>query len=511
MFIAASQGERGEGRIGLKNETNIEGVTLLAGDVREVLRGLEAESVHCCISSPPYWGLRSYGTEPQVWGPSASLGESAEAGGRADCEHEWGKGRSGRTRDRQHVSEAPGARGGGLKASAKNHSTPGGDAFCRRCGAWRGELGQEPTPALFVEHIVEVFREVRRVLRPDGTLWLNLGDSYANDGKWGGETGGKQAYLPGADRRRNGREKRSTGLKPKDLCEIPSDVVRALRADGWWLRSRIPWLKRNAMPESTNDRPTQAVEYVFLLTPSARYFYDYEAGKMVGAEPERQRADRIGGANGHEVRHSPGGMMGGSRSRARRNSDWFFKSWQGLYADDDGNPLAFIVNPAAFKAAHFATFPPKLVEPMVKAGTSEKGCCPKCGKPWERVVEKERAMAEFRKGDPTYVHGTLDRGKTFTSAMPGYTTPSHTLGWRPGCECGGEPVPCTVLDPFSGAGTTCMVAALLGRRAIGIDLKDEYNRMAAARIGKALRPATFVDTESATGATLFADKGAEDA
>ena len=139
---------------------------LLVGDVREVLRSLPAESVQCCITSPPYWGLRAYGTEQQVWGGEGDM----------RCEHEWG----------DEVPRAGGAQKQGVSSQRKGRSNvkaqekkPGHGTICALCGAWRGELGQEPTPALFVEHLVEVFREVRRVLRPDGTLWLNMGDSYA--------------------------------------------------------------------------------------------------------------------------------------------------------------------------------------------------------------------------------------------------------------------------------------------------------------------------------------------
>jgi len=429
---------------------------LLAGDVREVLRSLPAESVQCCITSPPYWGLRAYGTEPQDW--------------------------------------------------------PDG---------WRGELGQEPTPALFVEHLVEVFREVRRVLRPDGTLWLNMGDSYYG-GK--GQHGSSKARRTAKERgyhQSGGTVLMDTrpldlpqeGLKPKDLCEIPSDVVRALRADGWWLRSRIPWLKRNAMPESTSDRPTQAVEYVFLLSPSGRYFYDGEAVRGACAAVSVQRADygwdcdRPSAKGGSAGQHTPrmGERFVPSSGRARRNSDWWFESWQGLYTDDDGEPLAFIVNPAPFKGAHFATFPPKLVEPMVKVGTSEKGCCPRCGKPWERVVEANYE----RLGDikPTEKANDPAQGNNFASRAYGRARKhSATIGWRPGCECGGEPIPCTVLDPFSGAGTTALVAVQQGRRAIGIELNAGYNRMAERRIAKALRPATSVDETTEGDLPLLAGK-----
>ena len=483
------------------------GVTLLAGDVREALRGLPAESVHCCITSPPYWGLRAYGTEPQVWG------------GRESCEHEWGS--------EKIQTDKRGLAGSTLQGTppSKHQRGTKGSTFCQRCGAWRGELGQEPTPALFVEHLVEVFREVRRVLRPDGTLWLNLGDCYAHASSGGG--GAVDVRMDGrkttpGDKVRGRIAEANTlspGLKPKDLCEIPSDVVRALRADGWWLRSRIPWLKRNAMPESTNDRPTQAVEYVFLLTPSARYFYDGEAVK----EPTNPDNWRWG--HGERKYESGGtglsprtGLQPVRRStRARRNSDWFFESWQGLYADDDGEPLAFIVNPAAFKAAHFATFPPKLVEPMVKAGTSEKGACPVCGKPWERVVEKQASTMNIRVRDAK--KGILDAksghsglatatAREIASYGPEQDGRSRTLGWRPGCECPQasslKPQACVVLDPFSGAGTTALVAVQHGRRAIGIDLSEKYNRMAATRIGKALRPATFVDEQAETDMPLLA-------
>ena len=505
-------------------------------------------------------------------------------GGRADCGHEWGEGGPGRSRDRQHVSEAPGARGGGLKASAKNHSTPGGDSFCRKCGAWRGELGQEPMPALFVEHLVVVFRVVRRVMRPDATLWLNMGDSYGS----GGTSTNRAPRILGEGgchswtKREQSTARSAVGeIKPKDLCEIPSDVVRALRADGWWLRSRIPWLKRNAMPESTNDRPTQAVEYVFLLSKSARYFYDGEAVKVRSAYPDDLRRP-LGSEGAWQLDGRKRGSQGGGKPydhdasrRARRNSDWFFESWQGLYADDDpnpdgeggasGSPLAFVVNPAAFKQAHFATFPPKLVEPMVKVGTSVKGCCPRCGKPWERVVERTANPSKAANaGGEDLTCGAPNMGGNRQTSKGLHRNdgnantgePVRTLGWRPGCACYSiqwaaaieeewprlprtrngrkrkgqdawtrrekrarayadrcvvprrhaefEAEPCTVLDPFSGAGTTAMVAAQLGRRAIGIDLSEKYNRMAAARIGKALRPATFVDQDAGTEMSLLA-------
>jgi len=320
----------------------------------------------------------------------------------------------------------------------------------------------------------------------------------------------------------------------------------ALQADGWWLRSRIPWLKRNAMPESTRDRPTSAVEYVFLLTKSAAYFYDGEAVRVSGAGVS-------GGACFGKQSGDPAETLAQQRqyerpeyhTRARRNSDWFFESWQGLYDEGEG-PLAFIVNPASFKGSHFATFPPKLVEPCIKAGTSEKGCCPKCGAPWRRVAE--RAMPPLRavkSAGPYAEHGLLGANR-FDGPIK-----TRTLGWSPTCSdyeaewerwwqewsatasrtrCArkrhqqdavdrwtsraraslrrgplpyGEVAPCTVLDPFGGAGTVSLLANRLGRRSIYIDLSPKYVEMAAERLRKDSAPATHV-SEQEGEAPLFA-------
>jgi DNA modification methylase len=203
---------------------------------------------------------------------------------------------------------------------------------------------------LFVEHIVEVFREVRRVLRPDGTLWLNIGDSYCAQG--GPGAGGNVARMGRAYQQRNIRPNGNyEGLKPKDLVGIPWMVAFALRADGWWLRQDIIWAKPNPMPESVQDRCTKAHEYLFLLSKSERYYMDMGAIREPGAEPDRKRADRIGGTNGETVRHSPGSIIGASAYRNKRS--------------------VWTIPTAPFSLAHFATFPPALVEPCILAGSRE--------------------------------------------------------------------------------------------------------------------------------------------
>src|SRR5262245_26754765 len=245
---------------------------LLPGDVLERLAELEAESVQTVFTSPPYWGLRDYGTEPGVWG-----GDPA-------CAHEWGEERgrsmgggvgSGTLQGTQHGE----LNGGDVRFSSSSSSCP--------CGAWRGCLGLEPTPELYVAHLVTVFRAVRRVLRPDGTVWLNLGDSYATGaGRVGEHPGGGAQGEAWRERGAMTSPNRLPipGLKPKDLVGIPWRVAFALQADGWWLRSDIIWAKPNPMPESITDRPTKAHEYIFLLAKAERYYYDAEAIK----EPQSQ-------------------------------------------------------------------------------------------------------------------------------------------------------------------------------------------------------------------------------
>src|SRR5690606_34643417 len=240
-----------------------------------------------------------------------------------------------------------------------------------------GQIGLEATPEEYVAKLVEVFRGIRPVLRPDGTVWLNLGDSYNGSGGAGGDynEGGLKEGQP----RYPGR--RVKGLKPKDLIGIPWRVAFALQADGWYLRSDIIWHKPNPMPESVTDRPTRAHEYIFLLTKSPRYYYDAEAIKEPLAKPEellRKTPTVFGGRNKHEGygtrRHSGNEYVGTYTGRNKRS--------------------VWTIAPQPFPEGHFAVFPEKLVEPCILAGTSPKAC-PKCRAPWKRVVERERARERW--------------------------------------------------------------------------------------------------------------------
>jgi DNA modification methylase len=227
---------------------------LYVGDVREQLAQLPDESVHCVVTSPPYWGLRDYGT-------------GAWDGGDADCDH-------AQQRREQDQDSKQATSGGSARDSLAGRNV------CRKCGATRidQQLGLEPTPEQYVANMVDVFREVRRVLRRDGTCWVNLGDSYASGEVGRVDAPNKAPGLAATQAARSDRRiKQQTGLKPKDLVGIPWRVAFALQADGWYLRSDIIWSKPNPMPESVTDRPTKAHEYVFLLTRAPRYFFDQEA------------------------------------------------------------------------------------------------------------------------------------------------------------------------------------------------------------------------------------------
>lgn len=331
-------------------------IEIIQGDCLAVLPTLAEKSVHCVITSPPYWGLRDYGIGCRVWG-----------GNLAGCVHEWGdtiiehatnhvdKKRWQHTRNGRDEEQPKEKRAGW-----KRQDIPQGQ-FCQRCGAWAGSLGLEPTPELYVEHMVTVFREVRRVLRDDGTVWLNLGDSYAGGGNNRGNNSplsDKQASSAGATGQVNEHAIHdrnalaAMGLKPKDLVGIPWRVGFALQADGWWLRSDIVWYKPNAMPESVRDRPTRAHEYVFLLSKSARYWYDQEAiCEPVSPNTHLRIAQNIAAQIGSERAHATCLPV----TQRNKRSVWE------------------IAMKAVIRAPKTATFPEALVKPCLLAGTPEGG------------------------------------------------------------------------------------------------------------------------------------------
>lgn len=331
------------------------GVTLYHGNCLDVLNAMPDETVQCCVTSPPYFGLRDYGVE--------------------------------------------------------------------------GQLGLEPTPDAYVQSMVAVFREVRRVLKKDGTCWLNLGDSYANTNM--GHNSNGFGGLNGTNKKNKDGFKPNRfinipeGLKPKDLIGIPWMVAFALRADGWYLRSDIIWAKPNPMPESVKDRPTKSHEYLFLLSKSERYYYDAEAIK----EPAIYGDPRKPYAPGQVDTRGNGHARGGGAIRPSVAKGGFYGKTEAM-ADTGQNAFRSIkdfrnkrsvwtIATQPYPEAHFATFPQKLIEPCILAGS--------------------------RVGD-------------------------------------------VVLDPFSGSGTTAFVAKRLARQAVGIELKDDYLVMSIKRLSQEILP-----------------------
>ena len=508
------------------------------------MKQLPDNMIHCCVTSPPYYGLRDYGTAE--W-----------EGGDANCKHRKSPLASPKSTLQGYTSDNVKLAIGGM---------PYKD-ICAKCGARRidPQFGLERTPEEYIAKMVEVFREVRRIMHPTGLLWLNMGDSYA--GSWGAvshDLKGKGKRMGFNERPPQSFVKSLGGSKPLDLLGMPFRLALALQADGWYWRSCIPWLKRNAMPESTDDRPTQAVEYIFLFAKSgtAQYwthrdkdgvdkkpkadwrwvnqitreevaiepvnwkelitcpkcngagiieikkvciweiecpkckgkkevrhwkrinlwkghncFYDGEAVRVKAIYGENRATflggtDRLSKANVCGGGYAPpdkGMKRPSTGNRSRRNSDWFFESWQGLWTHEDGEPVAFIVNPKPYKKAHFATFPPQLVIPCIKAGASEKGCCPECGNPWVRVMEKKRYATR-----PINTQVKDDQTKMANRDHGRHCMESKTLGWRPTCSCGKKPVPCVVFDPFMGSGTVAYVAEKMGRNFVGFEINETY-------------------------------------
>lgn len=425
------------------------------------MRRLDPGSIHCVVTSPPYWGLRDYDGESLVWG------------GDPDCAHEWGA-----LGPAHHPGQVEQSKWRSAEAAGKGQ-TAGSGRTCLRCDAWQGQLGLEPTPQMYVQHLVEVFRAVRSVLRDDGTAWLNLGDSYAR-GRVGRYDEGGMSCDPAHWTRKTAGTTQDRGLPPglkeKDLVGIPWRVAFALQDDGWYLRSDIVWNKANPLPESVTDRVTKSHEYIFMLTKRPRYFYDAEAIKEPLQHPDfRQQASFAGGSNSGDAR--PEGAGG------RRYSG---NEYDAAALSGRNKRSVWTMATRPYRGAHFAVFPPDLIAPCVLAGTSEKGCCPLCGAPWVRTVDRERVEEDaVVSDDRKELHGpTYSRHKQRVSG--GQTLVStRAVGesWDATCGCPEHvPVPCRVLDPFSGSGTTGMVALDHGRDYVGLDVNASYVDLAVARL-----------------------------
>lgn len=384
---------------------------VICGDVIEVLNAMPAESVHVIITSPPYYGLRSYNIPPRTW-----------ADGTVSC------------------------------------------------------LGLEPTLALFIAHLVEVFDAAKRVLRKDGTLWLNLGDSYAGGGRH--DEPGIYAASMGAKPVR-AKQKRLTG---KDLLMVPARAALALQADGWILRQDNIWVKGlsflpsysgSVMPESTRDRTTWAHEHFFHLAQVERYYYDQDGCREPYAASTKQQVKD--GYTGHGRKDYEGANVQNPSDVKRRIIDGA-KTGNGRNLRN-----VWVIPKKAFPGHHFATFNPALVTPIIQVATAATGCCPACGAGRIRQVSRTAIPQGVRDAfNAARDRSARDTGRTdgHTQRKPRFKRDVLGTTWDAGCEChAGDPVPCVVMDIFSGSAACGIAAVTLGRDFVGIDVNPDYVRM----------------------------------
>jgi len=379
---------------------------------------LEDNSIQCCVTSPPYWGLRKYDGNQEV---QFSDGMSS--------------------------------------------------------------FGLEKTPELYVAHSIEILREIHRVLRPDGVVFWNIGDSYSGNSSSGGASNKQDSCI-----RLSGMpNKKGCSIKPKDLCLIPFRVAIAAQEDGWWVRSDIIWNKPNPMPESVRDRPTDAYEHILMMTKSSKYYWDIEAVREEYTEP----LNRWGGDKFRNSSHKYIDTFeetGNNGGIGKIGATSMFRAGRPVRPDDAGRNLrnvwTFPTQP--YPGSHFATFPEALPERCIKAATPEYGCCDKCGKPYERIVERigltSRDWQAIR-GDGTKGNDELmgKQGKSIAGGRP--PDPDYkTTGWQQACRCdNSKPIPSIILDSFAGSGTTLWVAKKLNRKAIGYELSSKYCELAINR------------------------------
>ena len=409
-------------------------IDIKIGDCREVLKTLPDKHFQTCITSPPYYGLRDYGTASWV-------------GGSENCSH------IGDTlgNNRNFIDE------GGRGSNKASLST--GD--CIKCGAKRvdSQIGLEETPEQFVESLVNVFREVKRVLKDDGTLWLNLGDSYSS----GGRTTTTNQSVRGDKDYGVTRPPPVEGIKPKDLFGIPWRVAFALQADGWYLRQDIIWNKPNPMPESVQDRCTKSHEYIFLLSKSPHYYFDNVAIKEETITFDNSNRDR----DTTKLNNTPGrtkmaGLKTNQYETRNKRSVW-------------------TVNTKPYKEAHFAVFPTDLIEPCVLAGSSAK-ICSGCGKSYRREMVTTDVPDRIVRDHMVGVIPKRDKPSRMNSKDMLPLTKEDN-GFVKQCECDTDHTEQDrIIDPFGGSGTTALVADRHNRDATVIELNEEYIEIAKNRL-----------------------------
>lgn len=452
---------------------------------------LADESVHMIVTSPPYYSLRKYEIPAMV------------IGGDQDCEHEWSEwselselselsdvreiskdGTKSRTTSRYY--------GDPSRKFDGNHQKHTAGQVCKLCDAYYGWLGLEPTMWMYLEHMVLVFDELWRVLRKDGVVFLNIGDSYANSGGRGaqGITSQRRGRNDVIAQMKQTSQTPSPGLKAKDMNGIPFRLVLALQDRGWYWRSTIVWHKSNCMPGSQQDRPTSSWEPVFLLSKSERYHYDH----IAIMEPVSGNAHPRGNGAGPKTVDGQG---------QHRNNQSFSTVVKDIVYSRNKRDV-WTVPSEPLTEEHYAAFPQSLVETCVLAGTSDYNCAD-CAAPYKRILAKQfwgdwHGDQELKKEGVNRNHANGAKWRKMQEQASGHRMvnsvqaqrdagaphdflflPPKTIGWQKTCKCSTwKRQSAIVLDPFGGSGTTARVAKRLFRRWILLDLG--YQEMQGRRV-----------------------------
>ena len=434
-------------------------LTVYNQHVLQALKQIPDNSVDCIITSPPYYGLRSYKGAETIWG------------GDPNCEHEftidWHK-----------------PRGGGdpveTTSVGNNRKIPNFEydsVSCKKCGAWKGQLGLESTYQMYLEHLLMVTAELKRVLKPSGTLFWNMGDSYAGKmGKRQGWNDNKISYT-----REEALENGTTfylsadygNIQDKSLMLLPERFAIGMIDQGWILRNKIIWYKPNGLPSSVKDRLTNKWEYVFFFVKSKKYFFNLDAIRKPLADPDRILGAVSGNKPRPNIKHDLAVNRKGSYSDPLHTKPYNSKG------ANPGDVMDIPTKPHTF--AHFAVFPETLVEPLIKAGCPQE-VCSVCGKPKvpvykfvgyvnvdERLANKPVIIKKYHKKLKEEV-GISEHSSLITNVKKDY----ELVGYEPTCTCNASFKPAVVLDPFAGSGTTLLVALNHGLDAIGIEISKEY-------------------------------------
>jgi len=439
---------------------------IVTGDCREVMAEWPEDCIDFVMFSPPYWGLRSYEEAESVWG------------GDEDCDHIWGE-----KINEKKVGNSPSQNttmtgGMGIRETESEVSE---GKFCQKCGAWCGQLGLEPDYRMYVRHLVEIGREIKRILKPSGSWYLNLGDTYAGSGM------GRSSVDPKWEGARKGEvdpPQQSSSISAKCKMLMPYRVALALIDDGWICRNDIIWLKPNPMPSSVKDRLNTTTERIFHFVKEKQYYYDLDAIR----EPHKNSTIQRDECDAPTLAYGPSGEREVKSNSVINHGDLAHEMKPNPKGKNPGDVIEQTTQP--FPEAHFAVYPPDLCEKPIKSSCPPK-VCSECGKPYERE-EHEKQYIDTRPGNDT------GKGKSGKEIDPNKSLHSSEISkkrqkivyhvpdnFKKTCSCStNETISGIVLDPMCGAGSTLVKAKQLGRRYIGIEISDEYAEIARERLEK---------------------------